>query len=190
MIIGYARVSTTGQANGNSLEEQIRQIRSNYPGIEVVSETYSGAKERPVFSDLVSKLQKDDMLVVTKLDRFCRQTKEGLEYLDKLSKKGVKVHILNMGLIDNSPMGRLICTNLLAFAEFERQMILERTRTGKEIAREKEGWKEGRPALVVDEKLFKKLLQQTEKKEITVKKAVEELGISRKSWYNLKERIC
>lgn len=64
-------------------------------------------------------------MVVTKLDRFCRSAKEGLGYIDFLMNKGVKIYILNMGLIENTPMGRLILTNLLAFAEFERSMIVE-----------------------------------------------------------------
>lgn len=59
--------------------------------------------------------------------------------------KGVKIHILNMGLIEHTPMGRLIVTNLLAFAEFERAVIIERTQSGKAIAKIKPGFKEGRP---------------------------------------------
>ena len=62
-----------------------------------------------------------------------------------LLEKGVKIHILNMGLIENTPVGKLIVTNLLAFAEFERAMIIERTQSGKAIAKTKEGFKEGRP---------------------------------------------
>ena len=64
---------------------------------------------------------------------------------DLLLNKGVKIHILNMGLIENSPMGRLIVTNLLAFAEFERAMIIERTQGGKQIAKQRADFKEGRP---------------------------------------------
>ena len=62
-----------------------------------------------------------------------------------LVNKGVKIHILNMGLIENTPMGRLIVTNLLAFAEFERAMIIERTQGGKQIAKQRPDFKEGRP---------------------------------------------
>ena len=105
----------------------------------------SGAKERPVFNEVLSILEKDDILVVTKLDRFCRTTKEGLQYIDILLETGIKIHILNMGLIENTPIGKLIVTNLLAFAEFERAMIIERTQSGKAIAKTKEGFKEGRP---------------------------------------------
>ena len=67
--------------------------------------------------------------------------------------KGVKIHILNMGLIEDTPMGRLIVTNLLAFAEFERAMIIERTQGGKAIAKTKDGYKEGRPKAYTPEQL-------------------------------------
>lgn len=144
-VIGYCRVSTKGQLEGNSIEEQRRSIIERYSNVEIVEESYSGAKERKIFNDVLSSLQEGDTLVVTKLDRFCRTTKEGLEYIDKLMSKGVKIHILNMGLIEDTPMGKLIVTNLLAFAEFERAMIIERTQSGKAIAKQKEGFKEGRP---------------------------------------------
>ena len=100
---------------------------------------------RVIFNDVLDRLGDGDILVVTKLDRFCRTTKEGLQYIDSLMNKGVKIHILNMGLIEDTPMGRLIVTNLLAFAEFERAMIIERTQSGKAIAKTKAGFKEGRP---------------------------------------------
>lgn len=144
-IIGYCRVSTKGQLEGNSIEEQRKSIIERYSNAEIVEESYSGAKERKIFNDVLSSLDEGDTLVVTKLDRFCRSTKEGLEYIDRLMNKGVKIHILNMGLIEDTPMGRLIVTNLLAFAEFERAMIIERTQSGKAIAKQKEGFKEGRP---------------------------------------------
>lgn len=71
MIYGYARVSTKGQQRyGTSLEGQRRQILCVYPGAKIVQEAYSGAKERPQFDELVERLQRGDMLVVCKLDRF------------------------------------------------------------------------------------------------------------------------
>jgi DNA invertase Pin-like site-specific DNA recombinase len=147
MRYGYCRVSTKGQLEGNSIEEQTNKIKECYPDAEIIIESYSGAKERPVFNELIEKLAANDLLVVTKLDRFCRTTKEGLQYIDKLMNKGVKIHILNMGLIEDTPMGRLIVTNLLAFAEFERAMIIERTQGGKAIAKQKDDFREGRPKI-------------------------------------------
>lgn len=146
MKYGYARVSTKGQLDGNSIEEQVKMINDIYPDAVMTIESYSGAKERPLFNKILESATEGDYVVVTKLDRFCRSTKEGLEYIDLLLHGGVKIHILNMGLIENTPMGRLIVTNLLAFAEFERAMIIERTQGGKAIAKQKDDFKEGRTA--------------------------------------------
>lgn len=150
MIYGYCRVSTKGQLDGNSIEEQSQQILKQYINAEIIIESCSGAKERPLFNNLLQNLKENDILVVCKLDRFCRTAKEGLQYIDALINKNVKIHILNMGLIDTTPIGRLIVTNLLAFAEFERAMIIERTQAGKAIAKQKYGFKEGRPRSYTD----------------------------------------
>lgn len=145
-IYGYARVSTKKQGDGNSLEFQEQYIHEKYPGCKVFMEIYTGTKfERKIFLELVEILVPGDVLVVTKLDRFCRNTREGLEWIEKLLARGVSVHILNIGLIDNTPTGKLITTVFLAFAEFERAMIVERTQEGKEIARQKPDYREGRP---------------------------------------------
>ena len=158
-IIGYARVSTKGQIDGNSLEEQSTKILDKYSNAEIYEESYSAkTSDRPIFNKVVDSLEKGDTLVVAKLDRFCRNVKEGLETIDMLMAKGVAIHILNMGLIEDTPMGRLIVTNLLAFAEFERSMIVERTQGGKAIAKanaEKQGkkFKEGRPKAYTQKQL-------------------------------------
>jgi DNA invertase Pin-like site-specific DNA recombinase len=146
MIYGYARVSSKGQIDGNSFEQQEKEILERYSNAKIFKEQFTGTTtKRPIFDKVVEGLNKGDVLVVTKLDRFCRTTKEGLELIDTLQKKGVRIHILNMGLIEDTSMGKLIVTNLLAFAEFERNMIVERTQQGKAIAKTKAGFKEGRP---------------------------------------------
>ena len=142
---GYIRVSTKGQVPGTSLAEQEQQIKERYPTAIIVKEAASGAHERQVFDNLCKSLQAGDTLVVCKMDRFCRSAKEGLQYVDLLRDKGVAVHILNMGLLDNSPMGRLVATMLLAFAEFERAQIIERTQSGRQAAMAKPGFRDGRP---------------------------------------------
>lgn len=146
-IIGYCRVSTKLQAKeGNSLEQQREEILNKYSNAEIYQESYTGTKtDRPVFNDVVSKLLKGDMLVVTKLDRLARNTVEGIKIVEDLFNKGVSVHVLNVGLLENTTMGKFFLTTLLAVAEMERNTILERTQAGKEIAKTKEGYKEGRP---------------------------------------------
>ena len=146
MIYGYARVSTIGQfRDGNSLESQIAALEK-YGCQEIVDEACSGkTMDRPKFQKLLCRLQEGDTLVVYKLDRFARTAIEGVETVRNLFERGVRVHILNMGLIENTLTGNLILTVMLAFAEYERGMIVERTQTGKAIARQNPNYREGRP---------------------------------------------
>ena len=146
MIYGYARVSTIGQfRDGNSLESQIAALEK-YGCQEIVDEACSGkTMDRPKFQKLLCRLQEGDTLVVYKLDRFARTAIEGVETVRNLFERGVRVHILNMGLIENTLTGNLILTVMLAFAEYERGMIVERTQTGRAIARQNPNYREGRP---------------------------------------------
>lgn len=148
MKYAYARVSTRKQSReGNGLEEQIARLRSEGFDELVVDEFTASTNKRPNLAELLSKLQNGDSLIVTKLDRLARSTSEGSKLISDLLNRGVSVHILNMGLLDNTPTGKLITHILLAFAEFERDMIIERTQAGKEIARTKDGFRDGRPPI-------------------------------------------
>ena len=152
MIYGYARVSTAGQSkDGNSLEDQTKALQA-YGCQQIITEAFSGkSMERPAFSMLFQKLQEGDTLVVTKLDRFARTAIDGVSAVRELFNRGVRVHILNMGLIEDTPMGRVVLTVMLAFAQFERDSIVERTQNGKEVARQREDYREGRPSREVPE---------------------------------------
>ena len=90
-------------------------------------------------------MQSGDTMVVTKLDRRARSATQGIELIQGLLDKGITVHVLNMGLMDNTPTGKLIRNIMLAFAEFERDMIVERTGEGKAIAKQNPEFREGRP---------------------------------------------
>ncbi|WP_337986851.1 recombinase family protein [Dehalobacter sp. DCM] len=149
--IGYARVSTRQQANsGNSLEEQEKVLREKGCS-EVYKESYTGTKtDRPVFNEMLSILEAGDTLMVTKLDRFARTATEGVNLIRELMAKGIGVNILNMGMVEDSPIGKVTLTVMSAFAEFERDMIVERTQAGKAIAKTKAGFKEGRPKSFTD----------------------------------------
>ncbi len=144
----YARVSTRKQSrDGNGLEEQIAKLKAEGYDELIIEEFTGSTTKRPKLDALIQRLQHGDTLIVTKLDRFARTTAEGSSLISDLLKRGVAVHIINMGLIDNTPTGRLITNILLAFAEYERDMIIERTQAGKEIARSKDGFREGRPPI-------------------------------------------
>lgn len=146
MIYGYARVSTATQGrDGNSLEEQVAALTA-YGCQEIIQEAFTGkTMERPAFQALLAKLTASDTLVVTKLDRFARTAIQGVQTVRELFDRGVKVHILNMGLVENTLTGNLILTVMLAFAEYERGMIVERTQTGKSVAKLNPDFKDGRP---------------------------------------------
>jgi len=146
MIRGYARVSTKGQArDGNSLESQEKILREH--GAEVIySDSVTGKNlERPELQRLLSDLQKGDTLMVTKLDRIARSLSQGSELVNKLIDSGIRVHILNIGIMDNTSTSKLTRNIFFSFAEFERDMIIERTQEGKMIAKQSKNYREGRP---------------------------------------------
>jgi len=131
VIFGYARVSTNSQArDGNSLEAQINSLKE--AGAEkIFSDIFSGSKnKRPELDKLLKIIQSGDKLIITKLD---------------LSNKGVVINVLNMGVIDSSPTGKLIRNIMLSFAEFERDLIMQRTLEGKAVARQNSDFRDGRP---------------------------------------------
>lgn len=145
MIYGYARVSTKGQAkDGNSLEAQEAELKKG--GAEkIYTDAYTGTQtHRPELDKLIGVLQDGDTIVVTKLDRIARSLRQGIDLIDSLVEKGVAVNVLNMGKIDDTPTGKLIRNVMLSFAEFERDMIMQRTAEGKAIARQQPGYREGR----------------------------------------------
>lgn len=181
MKYGYIRVSTAKQANdGNSLEAQEKQLLENgIPKENIFKDVYTGVKaDRPNFTKLLKILKDGDTLVVTKLDRFARSMIEGSKIVNELIEKGVKVHVLNIGMMDNTPNSRLIRNIFFSFAEFERDMIVERTQAGKEIAKQDPDFRDGRPKKYTKKQLeYAKQLKLEEKK--TYKQIQLLLGISK-----------
>jgi DNA invertase Pin-like site-specific DNA recombinase len=141
MKYGYARVSTRHQ----DLDGQLRLLKEEHCG-NIYSEKVTGTKsDRPEFKNLLKTIQSGDTLVVTKLDRFARSTQDALNTIKFLFEKGVRINVLNLGIIENTSTGRLIFTIFSAFADFERDLIVERTQEGKALAKQKPEYKEGRP---------------------------------------------
>lgn len=142
---GYCRVSSRKQGDGNSLDAQ-RELLIQSGAEEIYEEIFTGSRiDRPEFDKLLSVIKPGDTLIVTKLDRFARSINKGTELIERLIDMGVTVHILNLGILNNSPASRLTRNIFLAFAEFERDMIIERTQEGKEIAKLKDDFRDGRP---------------------------------------------
>lgn len=150
----YARVSSKGQEKyGNGLESQIAEMRTA-GGEMFYSDAYTGTEcSRPEFDKLLEELEPNDTLMVTKLDRIARSFSQGSKLVSDLIDRGIKVHILNIGLMDNTSSSKLIRNIFFAFAEFERDMILERCASGKAIAKTKPDFKEGRPRVYSDEQI-------------------------------------
>ncbi|MED1042505.1 recombinase family protein [Bacillus mycoides] len=180
-IYGYARVSTLHQ----DLEVQIQSLKKEGCQ-EIFEEKFTGTKvDRPEFNKLLKKLKKDDKLIITKLDRLARNTKEGIQIIEELFKKDVKVHVLNVGLLEDTTMGNFFLQTLLAVAEMERNLIVERTQEGKAIARQRDDFKEGRPKKF-NKKQVEHALQLLESHSY---KQVEELtGISKSTLIRAKKK--
>jgi len=144
MRYGYARVSTRGQV----LDEQIGKLVEE--GVEpnnIYAERYTGTNiNRPEFTKLMKVLDSGDTLIITKLDRLARNTREALAVIEDLLERDITINVLNLGKIENTSIGRLIYTVLLSVAELERDMIVERTQEGKEYAKKNNpNFTEGRP---------------------------------------------
>jgi len=149
-VYGYARVSTANQ----NLNEQLAELKAaGVTDHNVYAEKFTGTTtDRPKFQKLLQQLKVNDTLVVTKLDRFARNTREALAVIEPLLDQRTIIRVLNLGTIENTPMGKMIVRTLLSVAEMERDMIVERTQAGKEYAKKKNlNYREGRPRRKIGE---------------------------------------
>lgn len=151
MRYGYARVSTRGQS---LVDQKEKLVEAGVDQSNIYSEKFTGTKtDRPEFQKLLSLLEDGDNLIITKLDRLARNTREALTVIEDLMARNISINVLNMGVIENTAIGKLIYTVLLSVAELERDMIVERTQEGKAHARKNNpDYKEGRPKRELDDK--------------------------------------
>jgi DNA invertase Pin-like site-specific DNA recombinase len=195
MIYGYSRVSSKGQ----NLQAQINKLREYGAGcsdngaeqIKIYKEKISGRslEHREQFNKLLETVTQGDTIVVTKLDRFARSTKDALNTIETLNNKGVFLVVLNMGgdtLDTATPIGKLMVTVLSGIAEFEADMIKERQLEGIQEAKER-GIYKGRPKSYTDKhKGLGQALQwfnDRDNNKMTVKEISEITGISRATIY-------
>ena len=184
MIYGYARVSSKKQLHGNSLEEQRAALSAN-GAVIITAEQYTGkTTSRPKLQALIASLRAEDTLMVTKLDRLARNVTEGIELIRELFARDIKVHVLNIGLLENTSMGNFFITTLLAVAELERSMIIERTQAGKEVARTKAGFREGRTPLPEKKLLYAMELLKTH----SYREVTDITGISKATLWRAKQK--
>ena len=129
MLIGYARVSTQDQDTA----AQILALKS--AGCELIfqEKAASGRWERPELHRLLGQLRKGDVLVVWKLDRLSRSLKDVLSLMEKIQQAEADFQSLTEAIETSSPGGRMMMQIVGAFAEFEREMLRERTRNGLDL---------------------------------------------------------
>ena len=177
MNIGYARVSTSDQ-NPNLQTDALTAAACE----KIYTDTISGAKaDRPELKKLKDQLRKGDTLVVWRLDRLGRSLKDLIEWITELEAQGVAFKSLHENIDTSTPSGKLVFHVFGALAEFERNLIKERTNAGLAAARAR-GKVGGRPNKLSDRK------QQMAKdmynsKKYTIQTICEELGISKPTLY-------
>ena len=147
MKFGYIRVSTRKQArDGNSLEAQ-REALTAAGAEKIYTDAFTGTRmERPEWDKLRAQLRRGDVLIVTKLDRLARSVSQASGLITDMIDEGITIHVLNLGVLSNDSVNTLLRNVLLSFAQFERDMIVQRTQEGKAVARATDpDFREGRP---------------------------------------------
>ena len=147
MKFGYIRVSTRKQArDGNSLEAQ-REALTAAGAEKIYTDTFTGTRmERPEWDKLRAQLRRGDVLIVTRLDRLARSVSQASGLITEMIDEGITINVLNLGVLSNDSVNTLLRNVLLSFAQFERDMIVQRTQEGKAVARATDpDFREGRP---------------------------------------------
>ena len=180
-VFAYCRVSTTDQTTENQVLE-IAAAGFAINGRRIVEETISGsvpAEQRPGFQRLMDKLESEDVLVVTKLDRLGRNAMDVRATVEKLAQNGVRVHCLALGGVDlTSPAGKMTMGVIAAVAEFERDLLIERTQAGLALAKAS-GKTIGRPQSLDKGKVA--MVRQKLSEGHSVAALARELGTSRQT---------
>ncbi len=188
-LFAYCRVSTSDQTTENQVQEIIGAGFAVTPK-RIVSETVSGsvaALERKGFTKLLDKLEAGDVLVVTKLDRLGRNAMDVRATVERLEESGVRVHCLALGGVDlTSPAGKMTMQVINAVAEFERDLLIERTHAGIKRAKA-EGKVFGRPSALTN-------TQQDQVKEqikagVPVARLAKEFNTSRQTIMRVRETM-
>ena len=185
----YARVSTREQHADNQIHE-IEAAGFSVNERRIVTESISGsvaASERPQFSRLLDRLEPDDVLIVTKLDRLGRNAMDVRATVERLAADGVRVHCLALGGVDlTSPAGKMTMGVLTAVAEFERDLLIERTHAGMARARA-EGKVMGRPPALTKERQAE--VMQRLAMGVSVAQLARDYGTTRQSIMRIREKL-
>ena len=182
-VIGYARVSTTDQ----NPQLQLDALEEAGATRIFTDHGVSGATAcRPHLDACLDHLREGDVLTVWKLDRLGRNTQHVLAVVDDLTSRGIGFRSLTEGLHTDGPMGKAMLTIMAAFAQLERDTMIERTRAGLAAAAAN-GRKGGRPRKVDDADAAK--ARQLREKGITATDIAKMLGVSRATVYRSSQRL-
>ena len=186
-VFAYCRVSTAEQTTDNQIQE-IAASGFQIDSRRIIAETVSGsvaAMERKGFLTLLNKLESGDVLVVTKLDRLGRNAMDVRATVERLASVEVRVHCLALGGADlASPAGKMTMGVIAAVAEFERDLLIERTQSGLTRAKS-QGKKLGRPSSLEANEI--KLVEQGLAKGETVAALSRAYGTSRQSIMRIRQ---
>jgi len=176
--VGYARVSTRDQ----SLDSQIDTLK-DYGCERIFSEKVSGRKyKRTELDKCLEYLREGDILVIYKLDRLGRTTKQLIELSQWLEQNNIDLHIIDMNVSTKDAMGKMFFTMMSAFAELEANLLSERTKKGLESARAR-GRIGGRPRLPDHKRREIKFLYDEQK--LTGDQIANATGVSRTTVYRI-----
>ncbi|SEN06360.1 putative DNA-invertase from lambdoid prophage Rac [Sphingomonas gellani] len=186
----YCRVSTADQTTDNQVRE-IEGAGFTVDAKRIVAETVSGSvasMERKGFAKLVDRLEAGDILIVTKLDRLGRNAMDVRSTVDSLAKEGVKVHCLALGGVDlTSPAGKMTMGVIAAVAEFERDLLVERTQAGLTRAKA-EGKTLGRPSALTAEQ--QATIRQRRSEGVSLGALATEYDVSRAAIQRVEKRAA
>jgi DNA invertase Pin-like site-specific DNA recombinase len=177
MHIGYARVSTHEQ----HLDLQQDALKRAGCKKVIVDQVSGAVAERPGLAKVKELLREGDTLVVWRLDRLGRSIKDLIAWMDWLEKEGVGLRSLHESIDSTTPSGKLTFHIFAALAEFERQLIQERTQAGLRAARAR-GRLGGRPRALNPDKR-QRVVELYEKKQLAVKEICKMMGISKPTLY-------
>lgn len=186
----YCRVSTSDQTTDNQIQE-IASAGFTVDPKRVVTETVSGsvaAMERKGFAKLVDRLEAGDILIVTKLDRLGRNAMDLRATVERLASDGVKVHCLALGGVDlTSAAGKMTMAVIAAVAEFERDLLIERTQAG--LARAKASGKAlGRPQTLSHDQ--QRIIIEKRKQGASLGALAKEYAVSRAAIQRVEKRTA
>ena len=189
--VGYCRVSTKNQDLGNQVEKVRSWLESNCEDFEILKEKVSSVSDRPKLEKIFERLDEFDVLVVTKLDRFARSTKDFLVRKERLDESGTGFVTVNQPINTTNKYGRMMEKMLVVFAEFEREMIRERMNEGYQKALKEN--KVGKPLKIQGEALedFKKWWKNESYSVATIKALLSynhDVDVSKTTIYNTAKR--